>query len=88
MSCIVGRAAVALLAFSAVASSATDCSTNAAIGDYAPADTASVEVVTVADEGGFAWGDVAIGAGVALTLAGIAFGGTVISRRRIASPAI
>jgi hypothetical protein len=87
-STVVTLAAVALLAFPAVASSATDYSKNAVTGDYAPADTASVGVVTVADEGGFAWGDAAIGAGVALALAGIAFGGTVISRRRIASPAI
>jgi hypothetical protein len=110
-STIVALAAVALLAFPAVASSATDYSRNAATGDYAaadhpsvqtgakdyskngatgdyaPADSPSVEVVTVADDGGFAWGDAAIGAGVALALAGIALGATVIRRRRIASPA-
>jgi hypothetical protein len=108
-STIVALAAVALLAFPAVASSAIDYSKNAATGDYAhgplpqsglakdyskneatgdyaPADTPSVQVVTVADNGGFAWGDAAIGAGVTLALALIALGATtVIRRRRITS---
>ena len=63
-----------------------DYSKNGATGDYAPADAQSAQVVTVADDGGFAWGDAAIGAGVALAL--IALGAaTVIRRRRLASPA-
>jgi hypothetical protein len=65
---------------------AKDYSKNEATGDYAPADTPSVQVVTVADNGGFAWGDAAIGAGVTLALALIALGATtVIRRRRITS---
>ena len=65
-----------------------DYSKNGATGDYAPADAQSAQVVTVADDGGFAWGDAAIGAGVALALALIALGATtVIRRRRLASPA-
>jgi hypothetical protein len=109
-STIVALAAVALLAFPAVASSAIDYGKNAATGDYehgplppsgatkdyskngatgdyAPAETPSVELVTVTDDGGFAWGDAAIGAGAGLALALIALGATVIRRRRIASPA-
>jgi hypothetical protein len=67
---------------------AKDYSQNAADGRYAPAEFPSVEVVTVPDDGGFAWGDAAIGAGVALTLALIALGATTaIRRRRIASSA-
>jgi hypothetical protein len=108
----VALAAIALLAFPAVASSAVDYSKNAATGDnaaadhpsvqtgakdyskngatgdYAPADTPSVKVITVADAGGFAWGDAAIGAGVTLALALIALGATTVIRgRRTASPA-
>jgi len=65
-----------------------DYSKNAVDGTYAPDETRSVEVVTVADDGGFAWDDAAIGAGVVLALALIALGATVvIRRRRIASPA-
>jgi hypothetical protein len=64
-----------------------DYSMNAATGDYAPAESPSVEVVTVTDDGGFAWGHAAIGAGVVLALALITYGATVIRRRRIASPA-
>jgi hypothetical protein len=86
-STIVALAAVALLAFPAVASGAIDYSKNAANGEYAPADSPSVRVVTVADNGGFAWGDAAIGAGVTLALALIALRATtVVRRRRIASP--
>jgi hypothetical protein len=71
-----------------VQTGAKDYSKNGATGDYAPAETPSVKVVTVADDGGFAWDDAAIGAGVALALALIALGATtVIRRRRIASPA-
>jgi hypothetical protein len=65
-----------------------DYSQNAADGTYAPAETPSVEVVTVPEHAGFAWGDAAIGAGVALALSLIALGATTaIRRRRIASPA-
>jgi hypothetical protein len=65
-----------------------DYSKNAVDGTYAPDETPSVEVVTVADDGGFAWDDAAIGAGVALVLALTALGATVvIRRRRTASPA-
>ena len=110
-STLLALAAVALLAFPAAATSATDYSKNAATGDYAhgplppsgvtkdyskngatgdyaPAEAQSAQVVAVADDGGFAWGDAAIGAGVALALALIAVGATtVIRRRRLASPA-
>ena len=65
--------------------SSKDYSKNAANGEYAPADSRSVEVVAAIDDGGFAWGDAAIGAGVALAV--IALGATVFRRRRIASPA-
>jgi hypothetical protein len=65
-----------------------DYSKNGATGDYTPADTQSAQVVTVADNGGFDWGDAAIGAGVALAFALVALGATtVIRRRRFASPA-
>jgi hypothetical protein len=64
-----------------------DYSQNGATGDYAPAETPSVHVVTAADDGGFDWGDAAIGAGVTLALALIALATAVIRRRRIASPA-
>jgi hypothetical protein len=67
---------------------AKDYSENAATGDRVPAEAPSVKVVTVADEGGFAWDDAAIGAGVALVLALIALGATTaIRRRRITSRA-
>jgi hypothetical protein len=66
-----------------------DYSKNAANGTYAPEETPSVEAVPVADDDGFAWGDAAIGAGVALALALIALGATTaVRRRRIASPAV
>jgi hypothetical protein len=65
-----------------------DYSKNAADGTYATEETPSVEAITVADNGGFAWGDAAIGAGVGLALALIALGATTaIRRRRFASPA-
>jgi hypothetical protein len=67
--------------------SAKDYSKNGATGDYVPAETPSVQVETVADNGGFAWDDAAIGAGVALALALIALGATTLIRRRRASPA-
>jgi len=65
-----------------------DYSKNGATGDYAPADTQSAQLVTVADDSGFAWGDAAIGASVTLALTLIALGATtVIRRRRLAAPA-
>jgi hypothetical protein len=65
-----------------------DYSKNAATGDSAPAETPPVQVVTVAVDGGFAWDDAAIGAGVALALTLVTLGATtVIRRRRITSPA-
>jgi hypothetical protein len=71
-----------------VQTGAKDYSKNAVTGDYVPTDTPSVKVVAVADDGGFAWDDAAIGAGVALALAVISLGATtVIRRRRTASPA-
>jgi hypothetical protein len=67
---------------------AKDYSKNSATGDYAPPDPQSSQVPTVADDGGFDWGDATIGAGVTLALALGALGATtVIRRRRIASPA-
>jgi hypothetical protein len=65
---------------------AKDYSKNAATGDYAPAETPSAQVVTVADDGGFAWDEAAIGANVALALGALA-ATTVIRRRRVAWPA-
>jgi hypothetical protein len=68
--------------------SAKDYSKNGATGEYLPAENPSVQVVTVAEDRGFAWDHAAIGAGIALALALIAFGATtVIRRQRIASPA-
>jgi hypothetical protein len=69
------------------ASGQKDYSKNGATGDYSPAEAPSVEVVTAADDDGFAWGAAAIGAGVTLALVLTALGATVIRRRRIASPA-
>jgi hypothetical protein len=67
---------------------AKDYSKNGATGDYSPAEAPSLKVVTVTDDGGFAWDDAAIGAGATLALALIALGATtVIRRRRLASPA-
>ena len=64
---------------------AKDYSKNGATGDY---EAPSLKVVTVIDDGGFAWDDAAIGAGATLALALIALGATtVIRRRRLASPA-
>ena len=84
---IAAPAAAALLGFPAAASGAIDYSKNAATGDV-PDQTPKVEIVTVAEDGGFAWGDAAVGAGVALALGLIAYvTTTAIRRRRIASPA-
>jgi hypothetical protein len=67
---------------------AKDYSKNGATGDHAPVESPSVKVVTVTEDGGFAWDDAAIGAAVALALTLIALGATTaIRRRRIASPA-
>jgi hypothetical protein len=67
---------------------AKDYSKNGATGDYSPAEAPSLKVVTVTDDDGFAWDDAAIGAGVTLALALIAFGVTTVIRRRgVASPA-
>jgi hypothetical protein len=65
-----------------------DYSKNGATGDFTPPETPSVNVVPIGDDGGFDWGDAAIGAGVTLALALLALAATtVIRRRRIASPA-
>jgi hypothetical protein len=64
-----------------------DYSKNGATGDYTFPETPSVNVVPIADDGGFDWGDAGIGAGVTLALALLALATTVIWRRRIASPA-
>jgi|Tabmets5t2r1_1033131.scaffolds.fasta_scaffold00183_8 hypothetical protein len=67
---------------------AKDYSKNSATGDYAPAKPGSAQVLTVADDGGFDWGDATIGAVVTLALGLVALGATtVVRRRRIASPA-
>jgi hypothetical protein len=67
---------------------AKDYSKNSATGDFAPAKPGSAQVLTVADNGGFDWGDATIGAVVTLALAIVALGATKVARRRrIASPA-
>ena len=59
--------ALLVLALTPVAQAAIDYSKNSAGGDYTPAVTAKPDTA-VASDAGFAWGDAAIGAGVALVV--------------------
>jgi hypothetical protein len=65
---LVVLAALLTLALAPGASGAIDYSKNSATGEYAPATTAPLETTATADDRGFAWGDAAIGAGIALVL--------------------
>ena len=77
--------ALLVLALTPVAQAAIDYSKNAAGGDFAPA-VAPKPDTPVASDAGFAWGDAAIGAGVALVVVLLVTGmrggrGTLRARR-------
>ena len=77
--------ALLVMALTPVAQAAVDYSMNSAGGDFAPA-VAPKPDTAVATDSGFAWGDAAIGAGVALVVVLLVTGmrsgrGTLRARR-------
>jgi hypothetical protein len=77
--------ALLVLALTPAAQAAIDYSKNSAGGDYAPAVVPKPDTA-VANDAGFAWGDAAIGAGVALVVVLLVTGvrggrGTLRARR-------
>ena len=59
---------VSVLALAPGAIAAVDYSKNSVSGEYAPATTSGGDMATSSDDSAFAWGDAALGAGVALVL--------------------